>query len=112
MDEAKEELQEIVDILKQPEKCARLGARPPSGVMLVGAPGTGKTLLARAVAGEAGVPFISISASEFVELYVGMGARAFAVFARKGAVAIHRLHRRDRRCRKESRRRKDAWHGQ
>ena len=86
VDEAKEELQEIVDILKQPEKYARLGARPPSGVMLVGAPGTGKTLLARAVAGEAGVPFISISASEFVELYVGMGAaRVREVFARAKA---------------------------
>lgn len=86
VDEAKEELQEIVDILKHPEKYARLGARPPSGVMLVGAPGTGKTLLARAVAGEAGVPFISISASEFVELYVGMGAaRVREVFARAKA---------------------------
>ena len=86
VDEAKEELQEIVDILKNPAKYARLGARPPSGVMLVGAPGTGKTLLARAVAGEAGVPFISISASEFVELYVGMGAaRVREVFARAKA---------------------------
>ena len=86
VDEAKEELQEIVDILKRPEKYARLGALPPSGVMLVGAPGTGKTLLARAVAGEAGVPFISISASEFVELYVGMGAaRVREVFARAKA---------------------------
>merc|ERR1719263_384866 len=74
VDEAKEELQEIVDILKQPEKYARLGARPPSGVMLVGAPGTGKTLLARAVAGEAGVPFFSVSGSEFVEMFVGVGA--------------------------------------
>lgn len=86
VDEAKEELQEIVDILRRPEKYAKLGARPPSGVMLVGAPGTGKTLLARAVAGEAGVPFISISASEFVELYVGMGAaRVREVFARAKA---------------------------
>ena len=83
VDEAKEELQEIVDILKRPEHYTRLGARPPSGVLLVGAPGTGKTLLARAVAGEAGVPFISVSASEFVELYVGMGAaRVRDVFAR------------------------------
>lgn len=86
VDEAKEELQEIVDILRRPEKYAKLGARPPSGVMLVGAPGTGKTLLARAVAGEANVPFISISASEFVELYVGMGAaRVREVFARAKA---------------------------
>jgi cell division protease FtsH len=83
VDEAKEELQEIVDILKRPEHYVRLGARPPSGVLLVGAPGTGKTLLARAVAGEAGVPFISVSASEFIELYVGMGAaRVRDVFAR------------------------------
>ena len=83
VDEAKEELHEIVDILKRPEHYTRLGARPPSGVLLVGAPGTGKTLLARAVAGEAGVPFISVSASEFVELYVGMGAaRVRDVFAR------------------------------
>ena len=83
VDEAKEELQEIVDILKRPEHYTRLGARPPCGVLLVGAPGTGKTLLARAVAGEAGVPFISVSASEFVELYVGMGAaRVRDVFAR------------------------------
>lgn len=83
VDEAKEELAEIVDILKRPEHYTRLGARPPSGVLLVGAPGTGKTLLARAVAGEAGVPFISVSASEFVELYVGMGAaRVRDVFAR------------------------------
>ena len=86
VDEAKEELAEIVDILKNPEKYAKLGARPPCGVLLVGAPGTGKTLLARAVAGEAGVPFISISASEFVELYVGMGAaRVREVFARAKA---------------------------
>jgi cell division protease FtsH len=83
VDEAKEELAEIVDILKRPEHYTRLGARPPSGVLLVGAPGTGKTLLARAVAGEAGVPFISVSASEFVELYVGMGAaRVRDVFQR------------------------------
>merc|ERR1719263_1467591 len=91
VDEAKEELQEIVDILKQPEKYARLGARPPSGVMLVGAPGTGKTLLARAVAGEAGVPFISISGSEFVEMFVGVGAsRVRDIFgqAKKNAPCI------------------------
>jgi len=74
VDEAKEELQEIVEYLKDPEKFTKLGAKPPSGVLLVGAPGTGKTLLAKAVAGEASAPFFSIAASEFVELYVGMGA--------------------------------------
>ncbi|CAA2968628.1 ATP-dependent zinc metalloprotease FTSH 7, chloroplastic [Olea europaea subsp. europaea] len=74
VDEAKEELEEIVEFLKNPDRYTRLGARPPRGVLLVGLPGTGKTLLAKAVAGEAEVPFISCSASEFVELYVGMGA--------------------------------------
>jgi cell division protease FtsH len=74
VDEAKEELQEVVEFLKYPEKFAALGARIPRGVLLVGPPGTGKTLLARAVAGEAGVPFFSISGSEFVEMFVGVGA--------------------------------------
>ncbi|XP_011035193.1 PREDICTED: ATP-dependent zinc metalloprotease FTSH 7, chloroplastic [Populus euphratica] len=74
IDEAKEELEEIVEFLRNPDRYIRLGARPPRGVLLVGLPGTGKTLLAKAVAGEAEVPFISCSASEFVELYVGMGA--------------------------------------
>jgi cell division protease FtsH len=88
VDEAKEELSEIVDILKNPERYSKLGARPPCGVLLCGSPGTGKTLLARAVAGEAGVPFISVAASEFVELYVGMGAsRVRDVFARARAQA-------------------------
>ncbi len=73
-DEAKEELQEIVQFLKEPRKFTRLGGRIPKGVLLMGAPGTGKTLLARAVAGEAGVPFFSISGSEFVEMFVGVGA--------------------------------------
>ncbi|KAF5203919.1 Atp-dependent zinc metalloprotease ftsh [Thalictrum thalictroides] len=83
VDEAKEELQEIVEFLKNPDRYVRLGARPPRGVLLVGLPGTGKTLLAKAVAGEAEVPFISCSASEFVELYVGMGAsRVRDLFAR------------------------------
>ena len=72
--EAKQELQEVVEFLKYPEKFAALGARIPRGVLLVGPPGTGKTLLARAVAGEAGVPFFSISGSEFVEMFVGVGA--------------------------------------
>jgi cell division protease FtsH len=74
IDEAKQELQEVVDFLKNPEKFQALGARIPRGVLLVGAPGTGKTLLAKAVAGEAGVPFFSISGSDFVEMFVGVGA--------------------------------------
>ncbi|MGA7323502.1 MAG: ATP-dependent zinc metalloprotease FtsH [Rhodomicrobium sp.] len=73
-DEAKEELKEVVDFLKAPERYGRLGARVPKGILLVGPPGIGKTLLARAVAGEAGVPFFSISGSEFVEMFVGVGA--------------------------------------
>ena len=74
VEEAKEELQEVVEFLKFPEKFLSLGAKIPKGVLLVGPPGTGKTLLARAVAGEAGVPFFSISGSEFVEMFVGVGA--------------------------------------
>ncbi len=73
-DEEKEELEEVVEFLKSPEKFNKLGARIPKGVLLVGPPGTGKTLLARAVAGEAGVPFFSISGSDFVEMFVGVGA--------------------------------------
>jgi cell division protease FtsH len=73
-DEEKEELQEIVEFLKNPEQFNTLGARIPKGVLLVGQPGTGKTLMARAVAGEAGVPFFSISGSDFVEMFVGVGA--------------------------------------
>ncbi len=73
-DEAKEELKEVVEFLKDPEKFRRLGARIPKGVLLVGPPGVGKTLLAKAVAGEAGVPFFSLSGSEFVEMFVGVGA--------------------------------------
>jgi len=73
-DEAKEELQEIIEFLKDPQKFTRLGGRLPKGVLLVGPPGTGKTLLARAVAGEAGRPFFSMSGSDFVEMFVGVGA--------------------------------------
>jgi cell division protease FtsH len=74
IDEAKEELQEIIAFLKDPKKFTKLGGRIPKGVLLVGSPGTGKTLLARAIAGEAGVPFFSISGSDFVEMFVGVGA--------------------------------------
>ena len=74
VDEAKEELQEVVEFLKEPQKFIALGARIPKGVLLVGSPGTGKTLMAKAVSGEAGVPFFSISGSEFVEMFVGVGA--------------------------------------
>jgi cell division protease FtsH len=74
VDESKEELQEVVEFLKEPQKFIQLGARIPKGVLLVGPPGTGKTLLAKAVSGEAGVPFFSISGSEFVEMFVGVGA--------------------------------------
>jgi cell division protease FtsH len=91
IDEAENELVEIVDFLKDPDKYTRLGGAAPKGVLLVGAPGTGKTLLARAVAGEAGVPFFSLSASEFVELFVGVGAsRVRDLFkqARENAPAI------------------------
>ena len=91
IEEAENELVEIVDFLKDPERYTRLGGAAPKGVLLVGAPGTGKTLLARAVAGEAGVPFFSLSASEFVELFVGVGAsRVRDLFkqARQNAPAI------------------------
>jgi cell division protease FtsH len=89
--EAKEELKEIVDFLKNPKKFIDIGARIPKGVILTGAPGTGKTLLARAVAGEAGVPFFHLSGSEFVEMFVGVGAsrvRDLFQMAKKSAPAI------------------------
>ncbi len=91
VDEAKEELKEIVDFLKFPKKFLDIGARIPRGVLLMGAPGTGKTLLAKAVAGEAGVPFFQMSASEFVEMFVGVGAsrvRDLFKVAKKAAPAI------------------------
>ncbi|MDB5925336.1 MAG: cell division protein FtsH [Betaproteobacteria bacterium] len=91
VDEAKEELQEVIGFLKDPVRYGRLGGRVPKGVLLIGPPGTGKTLLARAVAGEAGVPFFSINGSEFVEMFVGIGAaRVRDLFeqARKKAPAI------------------------
>ena len=74
VEEAKEELQEIIEFLKEPQKFQKLGGRIPKGVLLLGPPGTGKTLLARAIAGEANVPFFSISGSDFVEMFVGVGA--------------------------------------
>ncbi len=89
--EAKQELEEIVDFLKNPKKFLDIGAEIPKGVMMMGAPGTGKTLLARAVAGEAGVPFFSIAGSEFVEMFVGVGAsrvRDLFQMAKKSAPAI------------------------
>ena len=107
IDEAREELQEIVEYLKDPGKFARLGGKIPKGALLVGSPGTGKTLLARAIAGEAGVPFFTISGSDFVEMFVGVGAsRVRDMFDQAKKIgAVHRLHRRDRRRRPPSRRR-------
>ena len=89
--EAKEELIEVVDFLKNPKKFLDLGARIPRGILLMGLPGTGKTLVARAVAGESGVPFFYISASEFVEMFVGVGAsrtRDAFMTAKRAAPAI------------------------
>ena len=91
IEEAKEELEEIIQFLKDPKKFTRLGGRIPKGVLLMGPPGTGKTLLARAVAGEAGVPFFSISGSDFVEMFVGVGAsrvRDLFVQGKKNAPCI------------------------
>jgi cell division protease FtsH len=98
IDEVEGELNDVVDFLKNPDAYRRMGAKMPRGVLLAGAPGTGKTLLARAVAGEAGVPFFSASASEFIEMIVGVGAsrvRELFTEARKVAPVDH-LHRRDR----------------
>jgi cell division protease FtsH len=92
-DEAKEEVAEIVEFLKDPKKFQRIGGRVPKGVLMVGPPGTGKTLLARAVAGEADVPFFSISGSDFVEMFVGVGAaRVGHVRARPQERAVHHLY--------------------
>ena len=91
IDEAREELQEIVEFLKDPSRFSRLGGKIPKGALLVGSPGTGKTLLARAIAGEAGVPFFTISGSDFVEMFVGVGAsrvRDMFVEAKKSAPCI------------------------
>ena len=95
IEEAKEELEEIVDFLKDPQKFQRLGGKIPKGALLVGPPGTGKTLLARSIAGEANVPFFTISGSDFVEMFVGVGAsRVRDMFeqAKKNA-PLHHLHR-------------------
>ncbi len=87
-DEAKQELQEVIEFLKTPEKFTRLGAKIPKGILLVGPPGTGKTLMAKAVAGESGVPFFSISGSEFIEMFVGLGAaRVRDLFDQAGKTA-------------------------
>lgn len=88
MDEAKQEILEFVNFLKKPEKYKKLGAKIPKGALLVGSPGTGKTLLARATAGEAGVPFFSISGSDFIEMFAGVGpSRVRDLFAQARASA-------------------------
>jgi cell division protease FtsH len=94
VEEAKQELQEVIDFLKNPEKFQALGAKIPRGVLLLGNPGTGKTLLARAVAGEAGVPFFHISGSDFVEMFVGVGASRVRDLFRsgQGTPSRYRLH--------------------
>ncbi len=101
VEEAKEEVMEIVEFLKNPKKFQRLGGRIPRGVLLVGEPGTGKTLLAKAIAGEADVPFFSISGSDFVEMFVGVGAlpRARSLQAGQRQFTLHHLPGRNR-CRR------------
>ena len=104
IDEAREELQEIVEFLKDPSKFNRLGGKIPKGALLVGPPGTGKTLLARAIAGEANVPFFNISGSDFVEMFVGVGASRVRDLFEQGKknCSLHRIHRRNRRRRPPS----------
>ena len=105
-DEAKENLTEVVNYLHDPSKYQEIGASMPKGILLVGPPGTGKTMLAKAVAGEANVPFFSMSGSEFVEMFVGMGAsKVRDLFKQAKEGPLHRLHRRDRRHRPEAQRR-------
>jgi cell division protease FtsH len=101
VEEAKEESREIIEFLKNPKKFQKLGGRIPRGVLLVGQPGCGKTLLAKAIAGEADVPFFSISGSDFVEMFVGVGAsRVRDLFKQaKENSPLHHLPRRDRRGR-------------
>ena len=94
VEEAKEDLQEIIEFLREPAKFQKLGGRIPKGVLLIGPPGTGKTLLARAIAGEANVPFFSISGSDFVEMFVGVGASRVRDLFEQGKKerALHHLH--------------------
>ena len=87
VDEAKDEVQELVEFLKDPKRFQKLGGRIPKGVLMIGSPGTGKTLLARAIAGEADVPFFSISGSDFVEMFVGVGASRVRDMFEQGARA-------------------------
>ena len=93
VEEAKQDLEEVVTFLKQPERFSALGATIPRGVLLVGPPGTGKTLLAKAIAGEAGVPFFSLSGSEFVEMFVGVGASRVRDLFKRAKAPLLDLHR-------------------
>ena len=101
VDEAKDEVQELVEFLKDPKRFQKLGGRIPKGVLMIGSPGTGKTLLARAIAGEADVPFFSISGSDFVEMFVGVGASRVRDMFEQGPQerAVPDFHRRNRRRR-------------
>ena len=108
LQEEKEDLVEVVDFLKAPQKYTNVGARIPKGVILVGPPGTGKTLLAKAVAGEAGVPFFSISGSDFVEMFVGVGASRVRDLFEEGKK--HAPRSEERRVGKECRSRWSPYH--